>query len=107
MRNITLLMKTESIKLVFFAYFHSIMSYGNIFWGNSTYIKKVFYIQKKIIRIMAGTKRRASYRELFKKINILPLVSEFFALIIIIYSGQHRNISNKLRYPQYKYKIQI
>jgi hypothetical protein len=35
--------------------------------------KKVFYILKKIIRIMADTKRRASCRELFKKFNILPV----------------------------------
>jgi hypothetical protein len=35
-----------------------------------------FYIQNKIIRIMAGTKRRVSCRELFKKFNILPLASE-------------------------------
>jgi hypothetical protein len=27
---------TETLKLVYFAYFHSIMSYGIIFWGNST-----------------------------------------------------------------------
>jgi hypothetical protein len=38
--------------------------------------KKVFYIQKKTIRIMVGTNRRASCRELFKKYNILPLASE-------------------------------
>jgi hypothetical protein len=50
-------MKTETLKLVYVAYFHSIMSYGIIFWGHSTDIKKVFYIQKKIIRKMAGTKR--------------------------------------------------
>jgi hypothetical protein len=42
------------------------MSYGIIFWGNSDDSKKVFYIQKKIIRIMAGTKRTASCGELFK-----------------------------------------
>jgi hypothetical protein len=77
MRTITSLMKTENLKLVYFAYFHSIMSYGIIFWGNSTDCKKVFCIQEKIIRIMAGTKRRASCRELFKKFNILPLASEF------------------------------
>jgi hypothetical protein len=53
------------------------MSYGITFWENSTDSKKVFCIQKKIIRIMTGTKRRASCRELFKKINILPLASEF------------------------------
>jgi hypothetical protein len=32
---------------------------------------------------------------------------QFQALVIIICSGQHRKISNKLRYPQYKYKMQI
>jgi hypothetical protein len=101
MRTITTLMKTETLKLVYFAYFHSIMSYGIIFWRNSTDSKKVFYIQKKIIRIMTGTKRRASCRELFKKFNILPLSQRIFALIIIICSGQYRNISNKFRYPQY------
>jgi hypothetical protein len=47
MRNITSLKKTETLKLVYFAYFHSIMSYGIIFWGNSTDSKKVFYIKKK------------------------------------------------------------
>jgi hypothetical protein len=58
------------------------MSYGIIFWGNSTDSKKVFYIQKRIIRIMAGAKRRASCRELFKKFNILPLASEFLLSIL-------------------------
>jgi hypothetical protein len=84
MRNITSLMKTETLKLVYFACFQSIMSYGIIFWGNSTN-KKIFYIQKKIIKIMAGTKRTASYRELFKKFNILPLASKFlFSLLSFV-----------------------
>jgi hypothetical protein len=51
-------LKSETLKLVYFAYFHSITSYWVIFWKNSTDSKKVFYLQKKIIRIMAGTKRR-------------------------------------------------
>jgi hypothetical protein len=75
-------MKTETLKLVYFAYFHSIMSYGIIFWGNSTDNKKVFYIQKKIIRIMTGTKMRASCRKMFKKFNILQLVSEFWLSLL-------------------------
>jgi hypothetical protein len=58
---------------------HVIWSY---FWGNSTDSKKVFYIQKRIIRIMAGTKRRASCRKLFKKFNILPLASEFLLSLL-------------------------
>jgi hypothetical protein len=75
-------MKIETLKLGYFAYFHSIMSYGIIFWGNSTDSKKVIYIQKRIIRIMAGAKRRASCRELFKKCNSLPLASEFLLSLL-------------------------
>jgi hypothetical protein len=59
------------------------MSYGIIFWGNSTESKKVFYIQKRIIRIIAGAKRRAACRELFKKFNILPLDSEFLLSLLL------------------------
>jgi hypothetical protein len=29
---------TETLKVVYFAYFHSIVSYGIIFWGNATQI---------------------------------------------------------------------
>jgi hypothetical protein len=54
-RNITSLMKTETL---------------------------IFYIQKKIIWIMAGTKRKASCRELFKKFNILPLASKFLLSLL-------------------------
>jgi hypothetical protein len=49
--------------------------------------KKLFYIQKKIIRIMAGTKRRASCGELFKKFNILPLASEFLLSLLSFVVG--------------------
>jgi hypothetical protein len=48
-----------------------------VFWGNSTDCKRVYSIQKKIIRILLGAKKRVSCRELFKKFNVLPLVSEF------------------------------
>jgi hypothetical protein len=52
------------------------MSYGIIFCGNSMDSKKVLHIQKKIIRIMAGSNRRAPCKDLFK-FNILPLASKF------------------------------
>jgi hypothetical protein len=56
------------------------MSYGIILGGNSTDGKNVFYIQKKIIRIMASVKRRASHKELFTK--IFPLASKFLLSIL-------------------------
>jgi hypothetical protein len=82
MRTVTPLMKTDTLKLVYFAYFHSIMSYGVIFWGNLTDSKRVFIIQKKIIRIMAGVKRRVSCRELFEIFSIHTLASEFLLTLL-------------------------
>jgi hypothetical protein len=54
---------------------------------------------------MAGTKRRASCRELFKKFNILPLASE---ILLSLSSSvvNNRKISNKLRYPDLTFMCQ-
>jgi hypothetical protein len=58
------------------------MSYGNIFWGNSTDSKKYFTSKKEIIRIMAGTKRIVSCGEFFKKFNIIPLACKFLPSLL-------------------------
>jgi hypothetical protein len=36
-RKIQAIMSTETLRMVYFAYVHSIMSYGIIFWGNQPY----------------------------------------------------------------------
>jgi hypothetical protein len=82
MRTVVPLMTINTLQLVYIAYFHSVLSYGLIFWGNSTDSSKVFYIQKKIIRIMASVKSRVSCRQLFQKFNILSLASEFILCLL-------------------------
>jgi len=42
-------------------YFHSVIKYGIIFGGYSSSSGKMFTLQKKIIRIMAGAQPRTSY----------------------------------------------
>jgi hypothetical protein len=53
------------------------MKYGIMFWGNSSSSKKIFTLQKKVIRIMADVKPRISCRTLFKRPEILPLPCEY------------------------------
>jgi hypothetical protein len=60
--------------------FHHVI--WNSFGGNSADSIQVFCIQKRIIRIIAGAKSRASCTELFKKFNILPLTSEFLLSLL-------------------------
>jgi hypothetical protein len=47
----------ESLRMVYFSYFHSLMTYGLVFWDNS-YRNIVFKLQKRIIRIMVGIRER-------------------------------------------------
>jgi hypothetical protein len=67
----------KTLNLVYFAYFHCILSYGIIFWGNSTDGKKLLCVQKEIFRVMADIKTGVPYKELFKKFRTLPLAREF------------------------------
>jgi hypothetical protein len=67
-RSMFHIVKIDTLKSIYFAYFHSIMKYGIIFGGNSSNSRKIFTLQKKIIRIMAGARPRNSSRSLFKKL---------------------------------------
>ena len=66
---------TQNLKTIYFAYFHSILSYGIIFWGNSTG-NEIFKLQKRAIRIMTNSSNRTSCCGLFKELGILPLCSQ-------------------------------
>ena len=46
-QNIISLVSPDTLRIIYFAYIHSILSYGIIFWGNSSYSNKVFILQKK------------------------------------------------------------
>jgi hypothetical protein len=45
-RSLSYFMSTETLRMVYFSYFHSILKYGIIFWGNSTNNSRVFKLQK-------------------------------------------------------------
>jgi hypothetical protein len=68
----------DSLKMLYYSYFHSVITYGLIFWGNSHYSNIIFRLKKKrIIGIIAGIRGRDSCREHFKKLKILPLQSQY------------------------------
>jgi hypothetical protein len=79
------MMSQETLRMVYFAYVHSIMSYRIIFGGNQPHSEKIFKIQKRVIRIITNSRARDSCRELFKKLEILPLYSQYvFSLSVFV-----------------------
>jgi hypothetical protein len=66
------------------------MNYGLPFWGNSPQSIKIFRIQKNVIRIMLGKRRRDSCISLFRELEILPLASQYiFSLMLFV--AKNRN----------------
>ena len=57
-RTIQAIMSQEILRMVYFAYVHSIMSYGIIFWRNQPHSEKIFKIEKKVIRIIRNSRVR-------------------------------------------------
>jgi len=73
----------DTLKTIYFSYFHSILAYGIIFWGNSAYSTNIFKIQKRIIRIIMNDRNRDSCHHLFKNLKILPLKSQYISSLLL------------------------
>jgi len=65
------------LKLIYYSYFHSIPTYRIIFWGNTLHSNVIFKMEKKIVRTMVGIRNTDSCREHFKRLKILPLLSQY------------------------------
>jgi hypothetical protein len=63
------IMSTETLKMVYFPYIHSIMNYTIILGGNQPQ-SEIFKIQKRVIRIITNSRMRDSCRELFQRLQI-------------------------------------
>jgi hypothetical protein len=90
-RSVKPLTSLESLKIVYYAYFHSIMSYGLIFWRNSSHSSNIFKIQKTIIRIITGCRRRRSCRNLYKKLKIFPLqLQHILSILLFVVNNKNK-----------------
>ena len=83
----------STLKIIYYSYFHSVMRYGLIFWGSSAESIKIFRLQNRIIRIMMGYKRNQSCRELFYKLGILSLPSQYI-FNLLIFLNKNKSITN-------------
>ena len=81
--------------MIYHSLFHSIMSYGIIFWGNSSHSSVIFKLQKRAIRTMMGCGYRESCRNLFVELKILPLASQYIlSLLLFVVNNRSYFIPN-------------
>jgi hypothetical protein len=85
----------KNFRTIYFSYVHSTVAYGIIFCGNSTYINNIFKLQKRAIRIIMNASNRVLWRELFNKLNILPLHSQYIlSLLLFVVKNIEKFTSN-------------
>jgi hypothetical protein len=83
-------MSLEAMRLIYFSYFHSVLSCGIIFWGNSVHSKFVFKIQKRTIIVITNSGIRDCCRNLFKKLQILSLYSQYiYSLLMFVVKNRN------------------
>ena len=87
----------QMLKAIYYAYFHAIMSYDIIFWGQSPDGTNVFSMQKRVIRTMMGCRGRDTCRRLFTELGILTLPSQyiFFLLLFVVKNKKKLFPTNK------------
>ena len=94
-RTIKPFMTLHVIRSAYFSYFHSLLSYGIIFWGISCHSASVFKIQKRTVRIITNKRKRDSCRQLFKTLQILTARSQYiFSLLVFVVKHKELFLSN-------------
>jgi hypothetical protein len=95
-RNVKLVVSMKILKSIYYSYFHSVMKYGIMFWGNSSHAERVFKLQKRVIRLIKGCGCRESCREHFRNMKILPLRSWYiYSLMIFVIKNREIFDTNK------------
>jgi len=85
------LLPMETLRMVYFYSVHSLLSYGIIFWGNSSHGDTIFKLQRRSIRIIMRVSNNASCREL----NVLPFYSQYiFSLLLFVVKNIDKFILN-------------
>jgi hypothetical protein len=94
-RTIKPFMTFNVLRTVYFSYFHSVMSYRIIFWGNLHLNANIFKIQKRIIRGFTIKGKHDSCRQLFKTLQILTVPSQYiFSLLVFVIKNKGLFLSN-------------
>jgi hypothetical protein len=88
----------DVLKTVYFAHFQSLIMYGIEIWGQcADYLfNRVFMLQKKAIRILAGVPARSSCKDLnlYETLEILPLPALYISQVLIFIKKHPSYFSN-------------
>ena len=84
MRAVKPFVSQDTLKIIYYSYFHSIMAYGLPFWGFSTESIKVFKLQKRAIRVMMGCKKQSIMQRIVYQIENTTIAFPVYSLFTYV-----------------------
>jgi hypothetical protein len=85
--------------MVYYTFFHSVMSCGLILGGKQKPQYKCIQTKKRVIRIMVGAGNRDSCRKIFKLLKILTLTSQhIYSLVMFVVNNMELFAENSEMY---------
>jgi hypothetical protein len=85
-------MSLETLKIIYYFNINSIINYDLPFWGTSYHSKNIFRMQKKIFEFMMGCRKEVSCKNLFRKLKILPLISQYILSLMMFIKKTKPNL---------------
>lgn len=88
-RNLSLIVSQDVLLNVYYALCHSLFTYAVVAWGHAPQAARIFGLQRKIVRVIAGLRFRDDCRHVFADLKILtfPCVYILHTLVYV-----HQNI---------------
>lgn len=83
LKNLKGIVSMETLLSAYYALFNSVMTYGIMAWGGASSACRVFALQRKAVRVMAGLGFREDCRGAFRDLGILTFQSVFILESII------------------------
>jgi hypothetical protein len=87
----------DIIKIIYYSYVQSIITYGIMLGGgNSPHSIDIFKILKRIFWILTKSRGRDSCKHLFKRLEILPLPSQYiFSVLLFVVKNKDLYTTNQ------------
>ena len=83
---------------IYFAYFQLELRHRIMFWGGDRKSAKIFYLQKKLIRLIIGVQKRESCKRLVREFQIHTLASMYILEVLCFTKNVSGKCTKKHRY---------
>jgi hypothetical protein len=91
--------------MIYFNQAQSLISYGIIFWGQSSEASKIFIMQKKILRIIYNLNPRDTCRNTFTQNHIMIFYSYYIYSLILFALNNKELFDLNIQIHQYNTRI--